>query len=662
MAEQFKYLLTPFKIRNVEVRNRVMITGHINNMARFGEPTEQEALYFAERSKGGVGLIVMGWPVVHPSGWIFPAAEKAYEDAIVPKFKMITDMVHQYGAKMFCQLGHPGRQGTSTFSKQPLLTATDIPCPTNLEMPKKAEPEDIEELIQGHADAAARARAGGFDGVEIHSGYGGYLVQQFLSPYSNHRTDEWGGSLENRMRLLKEIAKRVRKTVGDDFVVGLQLSGDEFTPGGLSLEDFKVIAREIDRAVGVDYITVKAGTYYCVNMIVPDMQHPLGLWIALAAGIREAVEKTPIFCVGRINDPLLAERVIAEGHADMVAMTRQHIADPETMNKTKEGRLDDIRECIGCNQGCIDTVYKLQHLTCIHNPAAGHEKELGIGTLKPAATRKKVVVIGGGPGGMKAAEVAARRGHQVVLFEKSDRLGGQILVAAKVPYRDEFRGIVRYLEHQLSKLPVEIRLNEAATADAVCALKPDAVVVATGSVPRTLGYENRRPDFTEHEGIHQPNVLTCPDALLHDDRVGQRVLVVEDGESNWKVLSTAIYFASQGKQVELITPLFYAGARVGLNSVGPLYAKLFELGIKMTPLTGFKGIRDKTATLFHAFTGAEWQAEYDTVVLCFYNRADDQLYFDLKGTVKDLHRVGDCLAPRGAQEAIHEAEHVARAL
>jgi NADPH-dependent 2,4-dienoyl-CoA reductase/sulfur reductase-like enzyme len=397
-------------------------------------------------------------------------------------------------------------------------------------------------------------------------------------------------------------------------------------------------------------------------MIVPDMQHPLGVWIPLASGIREAVEKTPIFCVGRINDPLLAERVIAEGHADMVAMTRQHIADPETMNKAKEGRLDDIRECIGCNQGCIDAVYKLQHLTCIHNPAAGHEKELGIGTLKPAATVKKVVVVGAGPGGMKAAEVAARRGHQVTLFEKTGRLGGQVLLATKVPYRDEFRGIVRYLEHQLSKLPVDVRLGQEATAEAVRALHPDAVVVATGSTPHLLGYQNRRPDITEHEGIHQPNVLTCPDALMNDSRVGDRVLVVEDGESNWKVLSTAIYFASQGKKVELITPLFYAGARVGLNSIGPLYAKLFELGIKMTPMTGFKGIRDKTVTLFHSFTGEERQAEYDTVVLCFYNKANEQLYFDLKGKVKELHRVGDCVAPRGAQEAIHEAERVARLL
>ena len=438
-------------------------------------------------------------------------------------------------------------------------------------------------------------------------------MAQFLSPYANHRADEWGGSLENRMRFLKEIAERVRKAVGHDFVLGMQISGDEFTPGGLSLDDYEVIVREIERSIAINYITVKACTYYCANLIVPGMQHPLGLWVPLASAIRETVERLPIFCVGRINSPLLAERIIAEGHADMMGMTRQHIADPETMNKTKEGRVDDIRECIACNQGCIDTIYKGHHLTCIHNPAAGYERELGIGTLDPAAERNNVIVIGAGPGGMKVAETAARRGHQVTLIEKNEHLGGRVLLAAKVPYREEFRGIIRYLEHQLSKLPVEIRTGQDATAASVCALAQDAVVVATGSVPRKLGYESLRPDIREHNGIHQPNVLTCVEALQYDDRVGQRVLVVEDGESKWKVLSTAIYFAGQGKEVEIVTPLFYAGTRIGAMSVGPLYTKLFELGVKMTPLTGFKSIHGKTVTLFHSYTGEERPNELITV-------------------------------------------------
>jgi mycofactocin system FadH/OYE family oxidoreductase 2 len=662
LAAQFKHLFTPFKIRNVEFRNRVMVSAHLTCFADEGMPTERQAAYFAERAKGGAALIVMALNMVTDTSWLFRAAEKGYDDAIIPKYKMITERVHAHGAKIFCQLAHLGRQSMSTFSKLPLISSSDIPCPAMLEMPKQAEEEDIEAIIQGFADTAVRAKNGGFDGVEVHSSYGGYLIAQFLSPYSNRRNDRWGGSLENRMRFLKETIKRIRAAVGEDFIVGMQLVADEFTPHGLTLADTKIIAREIEKSTSVDYITVKAGTFYSSNNIVPDMQHPVGVFLPLAKGIRGAVEKLPIFAVGRITDPVLAERVLAEGIADMVAMTRAHIADPEVVTKAREGRLEDIRECIGCNQGCIDTVYKQMYVGCIHNPAAGEEQTLGIGTLKPATTRKKVVVVGGGPAGMKAAEIATRRGHDVTLIERGDALGGEVLIAAKVPMRAEFRGIIRYLDTQLKKLPATIKLNTEATVESVLAMKPDAVVVATGSVPRKLGYQNIRPDITTHLGVDQDNVLFAKDAILYPERVGQKVLLVEDGESNWKVMSTAVFLAEQGKEVEIISSLFYAGSRIGGNSIGVLYSKLFGLGVKITPLTGFIGINGKTATLFHAFTNKERQEDYDTVVLCFYNKASDDLYFGLKGKVKEIGRVGDCVAPRDAQAAIREGELAARAL
>src|SRR5580704_4626632 len=250
--------------------------------------------------KGGAALIVMALNMVTDTSWLFRAAEKGYDDAIIPKYKMITERVHAHGAKIFCQLAHLGRQSMSTFSKLPLISSSDIPCPAMLEMPKQAEEEDIEAIIQGFADTAVRAKNGGFDGVEVHSSYGGYLIAQFLSPYSNRRNDRWGGSLENRMRFLKETIKRIRAAVGEDFIVGMQLVADEFTPHGLTLADTKIIAREIEKSTSVDYITVKAGTFYSSNNIVPDMQHPVGVFLPLAAGIRSAVERLPIFAVGRI--------------------------------------------------------------------------------------------------------------------------------------------------------------------------------------------------------------------------------------------------------------------------------------------------------------------------------------------------------------------------
>jgi mycofactocin system FadH/OYE family oxidoreductase 2 len=662
VAQQFDHLFSPFKIRNVEFRNRVLITAHLTAFASEGMPTEQQAEYYAERAKGGVALIVMALNMVHKNSYLYRAVEAAYDDAIIPKYKMITDAVHAHGTKIFCQLAHMGRQSTDIFSKLPLVSASDIPCPVMLEMPKEMEPEDIEELIQSFADAAVRAKKGGFDGVEIHSAYGGYLVAQFLSPYSNRREDDWGGSLENRMRFLKEIIKRIRGAVGEDFVIGMALVGDEFTPHGLTLEDTKVMASTVERETSIDYILVKAGTFYSSNYIVPDMQHPHGVFLPLASGIREAVERVPIFAVGRIVSPVLAEQVLADGLADMVAMTRAHIADPEILVKAKEGRLDDVRECTGVNQGCIDKVYKMMHVGCIHNPAVGEERTLGIGTLKPAATKKKVVVVGGGPAGMKAAEIAARRGHNVVLLEKSGALGGQVMIAAKVPIREEISGIIRYLNTQLGKLAVEIKLNTEASVDSILAMKPDAVVVATGSKPRTLGYQNIRPDITAHAGVGQENVLSAEDAILHPEKVGQKVLLVDDGESNWKLMCAAVYLAEQGKQIEIISSLFYVGMRIGGNSIGPLYAKIHELGVKLTPMTGFLGIDGNTVTTFHVFTNEERQEVYHSVVLCFYNKADDALYFGLKDKIKELVRIGDCVAPRDAQAAVREGEITARAL
>jgi mycofactocin system FadH/OYE family oxidoreductase 2 len=662
MSEHFPHIFSPFKIRNVELRNRIFVSAHLTCFAVDGMPTQKSVAYFVERAKGGASLIITALNLVSENSYLWPESEAIFSDAIIPHYKILTDAVHAYGTKIFCQLAHLGRQMNSIHSKLPLVSSTDIPCPALLEMPKIAEEEDIQQIIQDFAAAAIRAKKGGFDGVEIHSSYGGYLIAQFMSEYVNHRQDKWGGSVENRLRLLVEVIKAIRGAVGEDFVVGMQLVGDEFTPHGLTLEDTKIMAAEIEKSSSIDYILVKAGTFYSSNNIVPDMTHPHGVFLPLATGIRESVKKVPVFAVGRILDAHMAEQVLADGIADMVAMTRAHIADPEIVTKIKEGRLDDIRECIGCNQGCIDLVYKQRHVSCIHNPAAGDELTLGMGTLTQAEKRKKVVVVGGGPAGMKAAEIAARRGHEVVLVEKGNALGGRVAIAATIPIRKEFGGIIRYLDSQIKKLPVEVKLNTDASVDSVLAMNPDAVVVATGTKPRTLGYQNIRPDITSHPGIDQPNVIPVEDAILDPGRVGNKVLLVDDGESTWRLMGPAVMFAEQGKKVEIITTLFHPGAKIGGNSIGKLLAKLFSLGVKITPMTGFRGINGNTATLFHAFTGQEHTQEYDTVVLVFFPKANEELYFGLKGKVKEIVRIGDCLAPRDAQWAIREGEVAARTL
>jgi len=427
-SNQFQHLLSPIRIKDVDIRNRIVSTGHGTGLGEHRAPNQRLIDYHVERAKGGCGLIIVEIGSVHPS-CITPLI--GHDERLIPEFRKLTDAVHEHGAKVVLQVGHIGRQ---RFHGQRLAWAPsampfrfyDVVGLT----PKEIEVEEIQEVVEGFGKAAYITKESGFDGVEIHSLYGNYLLGGFVSPYSNKRTDEYGGSLENRMRIVYEVMDAVRKSVGDEYMVGMQLNGDDLTPGGLGLEDFKEIASLIDQTGQIDYLVAKAGTYWAVNMVIPDMQHPLGLWVPFSSAFKEVTEKAMIIAVGRINDPVFAEKVLADGHADMVAMTRAQIADPDLANKVREGRLEDIRPCLACNDGCWGRIYG-GFFCCTHNPAAGRERRLGNGTLLPAENKKKVMVIGGGPGGLKATEIAARRGHRVSLYEKRGELGGQVKIAVK---------------------------------------------------------------------------------------------------------------------------------------------------------------------------------------------------------------------------------------
>ena len=432
----FDALLSPFRLKHLELKNRVMMTAHVTNMAPLHLPTEQHVAYYRDRARGGIGLIVMGFPSVHPAGTNNVQEIAGYDPAIVPGLRAIADAVHEHGTPIIAQLGHAGRQGNSAYTMRPLMAPSPIPCPLNREMPKAMEAEDLDEVVEGHALAASHVQSAGLDGVEIHSAYGGYLLSSFLSPYMNEREDEYGGDLDGRMRLPLRVVHAVRDRVGPEYIVGMQINGDDFSPGGIELPEAQVIAQRLIATGALDYLVVKGSTYFVADQNVPDWQHERALWLPLAAGIKSAVGAFPVFAVGRINDPAEANAVIERGQADMVAMTRQDIADPETVRKLVEGRAEDVRGCISCNQGCLDMLPKGRHITCIHNPAAGYEAELGIGTLRPATAPKRVVVVGGGPAGMKVAETAARRGHDVRLLERRDELGGQVRLATAVPGRE----------------------------------------------------------------------------------------------------------------------------------------------------------------------------------------------------------------------------------
>ncbi|MCV7287326.1 FAD-dependent oxidoreductase [Mycolicibacterium wolinskyi] len=651
-------LFEPITLGNVEIRNRVVMTGHGTGMAKDYLPTDQHVAYYRERAIGGAGLIGMAFPQIHPTSQDVPGEPRAWLPEIVPGLREIADAVHEHGARIVMQLGHGGRQGHSTFTERALWGPSNTPCPFNLEMPKAMEIEDIDEIVAAHAIGARHAKQGGMDGVEIHSGYGGYLLASFLSPFSNHRDDAYGGSLENRLRIVMRVIDAVRDEVGPDFLVGINLQGDDFSPGGLEVGDAQQIAKAIAETGKIDYICVKAATYNEAHQNVPDMQHPKRIWENLAAAVKSVVD-IPVIAVGRINDPMDAADILHLGHADMVAMTRQQIADPETVNKMRDGRLDEIRRCIGCNQGCIDRLFAVTHSSCVHNPAAGYERELGIGTLIPVTTRRRVVVIGAGPAGMKASETAARQGHEVILIERRHRTGGQLRIAAKIKGRAEIGGVIDHLDVMTRKYGVDLRLGWSPTADEVMALQPDHIIVATGSAPGDDIVGNLAQGITFTPGLDQEHVLSVWDVLDEDKPVGHHVVIVDDGEGGWKGIGLALQLTETGHHVEFVTPLPYVGAKLGPFSANLAVPRIHKSGMTTRPFTTVTAIDGPTVHIVEKgvpamVTGA------DTVILAGWHRPVTELYFALKNRGVAVERIGDAVASRTMMEAVHEGERAAR--
>jgi mycofactocin system FadH/OYE family oxidoreductase 2 len=655
MAYELRSLFTPTPVGRLMLKNRIYSSGHAEAMAEGGRPTERLRRYHEAKARGGCALTIFGGSSsVHPSS---PAAAwkqiANHDDSIVPAYAAIAAAVHQHGCLVFTQLTHLGRRAQSDpDAGNVLLAPSQIPERVHREVPHELEAEQIAELVHAFGEAARRCRDGGLDGIEISMAHN-HLIDQFWSPAFNERLDEYGGSLDNRMRFGLEVLTEIRRRVGRDFVVGARISGDELTPGGLTAQDMATIGGRLAGSGLVDFLSIIGGgahTYSLQAAAVPNMSFTAGVYVPLAARIKEAAPGVAILHASRIVDPVHADRLVAAGQVDVVGMTRALIADPDLPRKAREGRLDDIRTCVGANEGCIDRIYQGKPVTCVQNPATGREAELGDAT--PATTPKKVVVVGGGVAGLEAARMAALRGCRVVLLEKAAELGGQVLLAARAPARAEYAGIVRFLIAQVRKLGVEVRLGVEATAALVLVERPEAVIVATGSHAYI-------PPVPGSDGKH---VVTDRDVLGGETTVGANVVVVDDVHTE-AALSTAELLLDQGKRVEVISALFYVGQDVGVTSIAPIYARVFTKGVVLTPCTELRAIEGSTVVVANVYSGAERRIEaVDTVVLAAGSRSTDVLYRALKGHVPALYAAGDCVAPRGVHQAILDGTRAARAL
>ncbi len=668
-------LLQPFRLKHLTLRNRIMSTSHEPNYSEDGMPTERYRLYHAERAKGGIALtMTAGSAVVSEDS---PAAFGnlyAYRDEIVPHLKRLTEACHEHGSAVMIQITHLGRRTNWNHSDWlPVLAASPRREPAHRAFPTEMEDWDIERIVKDYAAAAERMQAAGLDGLEIEA-YG-HLMDGFWSPATNWRSDDYGGSLDNRLRFTHRVLEAMRAAVGPDFIVGVRMVADEDFAKGLSREEGVEIARRLVASGQIDFLNIIRGRVESDALLVkviPIQGMPAAPHLDFAGEVR-AETRFPVFHAARINDVATARHAIAEGKLDMVGMTRAHIADPHIARKVTEGIEDEIRPCVGATY-CLDRIYEGQEALCIHNPATGREASMPHVVRKAAGAPRTAVVVGAGPAGLEAARVLAERGHRVTLFEAADQPGGQVRLAARLQRRRELIGIADWRAERCRRLGVALRFNSYAEKDDVLGEAPDLVIVATGGLPQTPPLE-AGGELT----------VSSWDILSGDAKPAEEVLLYDDNGQH-PGLEAAEFLAGAGAKLELVTPeRFFAPDVGGLNHVP--YARAFQAhGVAITINTRVRAVRREgnklAVTLASDYTEADLgERLVDQVVTEHGTLPLDELYFALKedsvnrGEVDykaliqgrpqavrsnpegafQLFRIGDAVASRNVHAAIYDA-------
>lgn len=643
----FPHLFEPLQLRGKRLKNRIMSSGHDTSMPTNNRVNPQLIAYHRARAEGGVGLIVLQVAGVHDSARYTSHVLMATDDACIEGYRELAETCHAHGTLVLSQIFHPGREIME--SADGLLavaySASGVPNERFRVMPRALEQPMIDEIVAGYAAAARRLHQAGIDGVEVVASHG-YLPAQFLNPRVNRRTDGYNGSLEQRLRFLREIITAVRQATDEHFIIGLRISADERDAEGLTESESLEAVQSLQTRL--DYVHIVAGTSASLGgaiHIVPPMAIAAA-YLANEAATFKASLSIALFVTGRINQPQEAELILARGQADVCGMTRALICDPLMPAKTLKGRAEDVRACIACNQACIGHFHKGLPISCIQHPETG--RELQFGQLRPALTRKRVMVVGGGPAGMKAAAVAAQRGHAVTLYEASGQLGGQVLLAQLLPRRSEFGGASTNLQREMELAGVHVVRNTRVDRALVEREQPDHVIIATGAEPYWPAFEQGG----------ELQVVDAWQVLRGEVELGRSVVVV-DWRCDWIGPGIAERLVRAGHVVQLAVNGTHCGENLPLYVRDQLAGELHRLGIPIIPYARLYGCDDSTVYLQHTASGEPMLLEsVDTLVLCQGHQPVDTLGAQLQGVVP-FDRIGDCLAPRTAEEAIYEGLKVA---
>lgn len=651
----YERVFQPIDIAGTTIPNRIVRTAHSTAHA-WVDTNDDLIAYHEARARGGVGLSILEIAGVHLSA---PTLIPVYGDHVIPGYQKLVDRLHPHGMKVFQQLWHGGAAFPINLMGGPPWSASDIPNPEAGTVPLPMTKAMIDEVVAAFASAARRCKEGGVDGVEIHGAHG-YLVGQFLSPLTNRRTDDYGGSRENRARFLREILAAIRAEVGPDYPVGVRFSASEEVDGGLVPEEVIEIAKLIEP--DVDFLDVSLGSYYRFYKMLSPMDDPLGYEIPKSGQVTRAV-KVPTIVTGRIMTLDHAEQLLAEGTADLVSMVRALIADPNLVIKAKEGRAEQIRPCISSSQGCVGGIFGDQRrMGCVVNVAAGQEAMLPSDDPGKASTPKKVMVVGGGAAGLEAARTAALRGHTVSLYEMTRRLGGQVRIAAQAPHRADYGAIVQWLADEIDRFGVEVHLGQPVDPDLVREVAPDIVIVATGSTPRRDGFRISRP-ATPLPGADLPHVYSTWDLFGAGGRatVGSSAVVFDD-TGGYEAISVAEELQRQGAAVTFVTRNTTIGEHVPakgatiLPAKERLFAGQFELVTDAIPLA----ITPTTVEIGFLGSAGVRKIDADTVVMVGYNTPNRELADELAGFGGQVLVVGDANGSRTLQTAIREGHMAAR--